>query len=235
MNLAERESEILRVLDLISKSPIRSVVVGGYAVSALTKHRFSVDCDLVVRDSDVENVSPLLEREGFTREVEKDRLEGRYGGGFARYSKTIQRLPVSVDLLVGGLVCRQTEASWSYDYIITNSVMAIVTGLRESVRARVAKRELLMAFKLHSARKADIRDVIMLGEEADWDVLQAHLKRGSAQKLENSLARFIESLDDKRLTDSLKGEFSLQEDIAPRLERSRRHVQRALDALTSDN
>ena len=63
-------------------------------------------------------------------------------------------LPVTADLLVGSLVCKATGASWSYDYIRRHSIVAEV-----SVRCRVPERELLIALKIRSRRRADLRDI----------------------------------------------------------------------------
>ena len=43
-----REKEIFETLKKIKKS--RFVVIGGYAVNTYTLPRFSIDCDIVVKD-----------------------------------------------------------------------------------------------------------------------------------------------------------------------------------------
>ena len=231
MDLVARENEILRLLNIVSKPGIDFIVVGGYAVSAHAKHRFSVDCDLVAKASNLRSLEVLLEKERFDKRKESDEFDETYGGRFIRYVKKINELPVSIDLLIDSLVCRQTDGSWSYDYISTNSVDAYVPGIQESVKAKIPTRELLMAFKLHAARRPDVRDVVMLGEEADWKAVLNHMNRGSPKKLKSNLKRLIESLEDKRLIDSLKGEFTLQGDVGPRIRRSREQVQKIFDKL----
>ena len=231
MDLVARENEILRLLNIVSKSGIDLIVVGGYAVSAHAKHRFSVDCDLVAKASDLRSLGVLLEKEGFDKRKENDEFDEIYGGRFIRYVKKINELPVSIDLLIDSLVCRQTGGSWSYDYISTNSVDAYVPGIQESVKAKIPTKELLMAFKLHAARRPDVRDVVMLGEEADWKAVLDHISRGSPKKLKSNLEGFIKSLEDKRLIDSLKGEFTLKEDVSKRIRRSREQVQKIFDEL----
>jgi len=223
MDLVARENEILRLLNIVSKSGIDVIVVGGYAVSAHAKHRFSVDCDLVAKASDLRPLEVLLEKEGFDKRKESDE--------FDETVKKINELPVSADLLIDSLVCRQTGGSWSYDYVSTNSVDAYVSGIQESVKAKIPTKELLIAFKLHAARKPDVRDIVMLGEDADWKAVLSHMNRGSPKKLKSNLKRFIESLEDKRLINSLKGEFTLHGDVGPRIRRSREQVQKIFDEL----
>ena len=104
-------------------------------------------------------------------------------------------------------------------------------GIQESVKAKIPTKELLMAFKLHAARRPDVRDVVMLGEEADWKAVLDHMSRGSPKKLKSNLEGFIKSLEDKRLIDSLKGEFTLKEDVSKRIRRSREQVQKIFDEL----
>jgi len=43
-----RENEILRIIKSFVKSKLEFILVGGYAVSALARQRFSVDCDVVI-------------------------------------------------------------------------------------------------------------------------------------------------------------------------------------------
>ena len=57
------------------------------------------------------------------------------------------------------------------------------------------------------------------------------MNRGSPKKPKSNLHRFIESLEDKRLIDSLKGEFTLHGDVGPRIRRSTEQVQKILDEL----
>ena len=60
MEFIERENEILRTIKSMVEARLDFIVVGGYAVSALARHRFSVDCDIVVpkKKVDFENISP---------------------------------------------------------------------------------------------------------------------------------------------------------------------------------
>ena len=57
MDLQVREQEIFETLRKLRNCNF--VIIGGYAVNAYTLPRFSVDCDLVVKD-DVEKVKKIL-------------------------------------------------------------------------------------------------------------------------------------------------------------------------------
>ncbi|MHA1130855.1 MAG: hypothetical protein ACTSQ8_23565 [Candidatus Helarchaeota archaeon] len=61
MALLERENEIMKIVGAFIEEKVEFVVVGGYAVSGLAKHRFSVDCDIVISKASLKDVTNLLE------------------------------------------------------------------------------------------------------------------------------------------------------------------------------
>lgn len=81
------------------------------------------------------------------------------------------------------------------------------------MKCRVPERELVIAFKIHSARRTDVRDTVMLMEDSDMSKVITHLRRGKAEVLKKQVSDIIEMLNDKRLIDSLKGVFSLTIDV----------------------
>jgi len=222
----KRENEILRVIRSFTDAGLEFVVVGGYAVSGLGRHRFSVDLDVVIDEKDLEAFTRILEEKGFSRHVERGGFNEVYGGKFVSHAKKIDDLPVTVDLFVGSLVCRTTEASWSYEYIKRYSIETEVTGIELSARCRIPERELLIALKIHSGRRADLRDVIVLMERVDIDKLIRHLKRGDLKKLRTHIDHMLEMLRDSKLVDSLKGVFSIRRDVRGEIERAYRVLER---------
>jgi hypothetical protein len=227
----ERENDIIRILEAFSKSRIDYVLVGGYAVTAFGKHRYSTDCDLVVRSLDVDRFQSVLKAEKFSKGAQLEGFDSLYGGRFIRYVKSITDLPVSVDLLVDSLTCRDTGGSWSFEYVFLHSESANVVGIQRSTDCRVVNKELLIAFKLHSARMTDVRDVISLADQAKWDEVISHLKRGDSQKLKARVKKFLQHLDDEKLVNSFKGVFSLRGDVKREIEQTRKHLQGILGQL----
>jgi len=140
MLFVERENEILRTIRSLADAGPEFVVVGGYAVSALGRHRFSVDLDMVTNEKDIDTFTRILKERGFERDLEKAGFDEVYAGRFVRYIKRIDGLPVTADLLVGSPVCRGTGASWSYKYIRAHSIEAEVTGIELSASCRVPRR-----------------------------------------------------------------------------------------------
>jgi hypothetical protein len=228
MDFVKRENEILRVLKRLTEQKLDFVVVGGYAVSGLARHRFSVDCDILIPKRELKKLEGILKQEGFEQHISKTGFDEIYAGEFISYKKEVGELPISIDLLVGSLVCRATEAAWSFDYVKKNSIEANVAGIETLVRCRVPEKELLIAFKIHSARRADIRDMILLREDADVKKVLKHLKKGREEALKGQLKTVMEALKDPYLVDSLKGVFALSVDVMKQIENARKDVESIL-------
>ena len=122
MGLVERENEILKAIRRMKEAELDFIIVGGYAVSALARHRYSVDCDVVITKEQLEKCEDLLKKEGFTKDIEKSGFDKEYGGEFVSYKKKIKNLPLTIDLLINNLVCRNTGAEWSFNYIKKYSI-----------------------------------------------------------------------------------------------------------------
>jgi len=224
MEFVKRENEILRVLKKLTEEKLDFIVVGGYAVSGLAKHRFSVDCDIVVTKRELEKLEEVLKEEGFEKHIVKTGFDEMYGGEFISYRKEVSGLPVTVDLLVESLVCRATEAAWSFDYIKKNSIEANISGIETSVTCRIPEKELLVAFKIHSARRADIRDIVVLWENADLEKVLDYTRKGKKEALKEQIKKIVEAFQDPKLMDSLKGVFTLSVDVEKMIESTRKDV-----------
>lgn len=229
----ERENEILRLIKEFFDRGLDFIVVGGYAVSGLARHRFSVDLDIIIRKEDVKKFERILGERGFEKNLERAGFDEVYGGEFVNYVKRINDLPVTVDLLVGSLVCRNTKASWSFDYVKRYSVITNIAGIEMSASARVPEKELLIAFKIHSGRKADVRDVVVLIEDADIGRIAKHSKRGDLKLLKAQINTIIEMLKDMRLVDSLKGVFAIRSDVSKQIEIARKKLEKIKDLTVS--
>lgn len=227
----EREREVLETIRSFADAGLEFVVVGGYALSGFGRHRFSVDLDVVIGEKDLEAFTGILEERGFRRYAERAGFDEVYGGRFVSYVKRVDGLPVTADLLVGSLVCRATGASWSYEYLESHSIEAEVAGIELSAGCRVPERELLVALKIHSGRRADLRDIVMLVEGADVDKIVRHLRRGDMEKLKAQMDRILGMLRDPRLVDSLKGVFTIQRDVTGEIEGAYRVLEKIWEVI----
>lgn len=206
MSLPDREQELLTTLDAINGADLPYVLVGGWAITAFSQ-RFSTDVDIVIPEEAVENYGSFLHEHDYERAGEHD-TSGIYDGRFIRYSKDVGN-PVSIELMVNALRCRQTDGEWSYRYLDQHT-HPVTVGRTMSVETRIPERELLLAIKLHSGRFTDARDVVAAATEADFDRIETHLLRGDPGALSEQLAGISAQLADESFIDSFKGEFQQQ-------------------------
>ncbi|HUX99792.1 MAG TPA: hypothetical protein VMV49_09580 [Candidatus Deferrimicrobium sp.] len=231
MSFLERENEILKFLDYIVEKRVDFIVVGGYAVSSLGKHRFSVDCDLTISKKQLKAMTDALLTNNFEKAIEKRRFDQIYGGEFMNFKKLIGGFPITIDLLIDSLVCRSTAAAWSYDYITKESIVMNVSGLEMAVRCKVPKKEMLIAFKIHAGRKTDIRDFIMLQENVDLQTIIKYITKGNITILKSQINHMLKLLDDPNLVDSLKGVFSLKGEVERQIETAKKLLIQILNSL----
>jgi uncharacterized protein YcgL (UPF0745 family) len=200
VGLLEREQEVMKILNLFLDKKLDFIVVGGYAISTYKK-RFSIDLDIVVKEEDIDKFEKILEKDGYTLHYEKE-IVLLYGENFKRFRKKMKDLPVDADLLINGLVCRATDATWGLDYIKKHSVKRKLN----SSEFLTPEKELLIAMKLHSGRLSDIRDVVAL-MPCDSEKLKKHLHKGDVEKLKESIKKQSDFLNKPQFDDSFKGIF----------------------------
>src|SRR3989338_6890807 len=96
MNLFSlREEEIFKALKDLRDCDL--VIIGGYAVNAYTLPRFSVDCDIVLKDEkELRKIEKILLSRGYKPEVAF--VDAPYSGSFSRYKKKLENdFMVSMD------------------------------------------------------------------------------------------------------------------------------------------
>ena len=209
MSQEERSEALIDVLADLEHSSIDFVLVGGYAVSQF-ETRFSTDLDLVIPPEDTDAVVTFLEQHEFERknELEVPPEETTYDREIELFERT-EGLPhpIGVDLLVNGLGCRQTEAEWSFDYLRDHSSETTISGGTQSTTARVADGEVLVAAKLHSARKTDLADVLAAVPYIDFSTVVSHLHRGNEDEFQSQLKDAQEFIEDGGLDHRFKSMF----------------------------
>jgi len=218
-DLTAREAEVIRVMKLLAVHKDKFVVIGGYAVNAITSHRFSVDCDLVVARKNLGVLERILTRQAYIRQRPR-KLEHIHGVRTEKFTKLVGNRGVSVDLFIDQIVCRQTEGNWTYEQIKRNSFESDVVGLTGSARAFVPKRELLIAMKAHTGRDADLRDMVMLSEQANWKLVSEFAETGVKEKVIRQIAKAVETINTNQFTSALKAEFALSVDVTPLIKKS---------------
>ena len=201
--LLEREREIIRLLNFLIDKNLDFIVVGGYAI-ATYKKRFSVDLDIVVKESDLLKFEKLCKKEKYTEGYDGG-ISLMYGEKFKRFVKKIKGLEVSIDFLINGLASRSTDASWSFDYIKKNSTKRELDNLK----FLTPEKELLIAMKFHSGRLSDIRDIIAL-MPCNKEKLKIHIAKGNIKLLKENAGRQKKFLEKPQFDDSFKGIFGIR-------------------------
>ncbi len=211
--LTARETEIIRILRVLSEATDGFVVIGGYAVNAHGQHRFSIDCDLATIRNNIPVIDATVLGEGYA--LWKGRFRPPIGVTMREYRKSVAGLPVSVELLVNTVVSRQTSGRWTYKFIRENSVEAIVVGATDSTPSRVAQRNLLVAMKLHSGRTQDIADSVILSERVDWKEVARCAACGSKEKLMEQVDSAIGEISSSKFVSNMKSLFAMRSDPTP--------------------
>lgn len=203
----ERENEILGIIESVNKSGLHYVLVGGYAVSAYM-HRFSIDADICIDKKDADSFRNLLKSRHFEMAKRKD-LEDAYKGEFECYvNKT--KLPVTVDLMIGSIASRQTNASISFQSLFDNSATKSITGIEKSIDARIPAKEVLIALKIHAARMTDARDIVALCKNIDYGLVEKFVERGNSKEVQNNIKNLTAHFKSDSFKDSFKGVFSIE-------------------------
>ena len=225
MKIQERESVCL---GLLRKFPEKFVLIGGYAASSFDLPRFSVDLDLVIREKDAKEFSGILEEEGLKLIADAGHFGDFYKGRIMRFEKKVGALPVSVDLFVGMVQARQTDAAYSFEYLWKNSeIRRIVgSGVEDYAEARAADREMLIALKMNSMRMADQRDIIALcNGKIDTGKITNHLKRVPREKILSNIAVIAATLERPEIKDSIKGVFGISDQVYKKIiEKAKREI-----------
>lgn len=100
----DRENQLFGIIETFSEHKLEFLVIGGYAVSAF-QHRFSVDADLVITAEQFDQFAAILRDEGY-EQIEDTALDA---GRFVAFQRAGD-LPVTVDLMVGAVQNRETDA-----------------------------------------------------------------------------------------------------------------------------
>ena len=201
----ERENEIFDILDSFNKAELKYVLIGGYAVSAYMR-RFSVDADVCIDKNDPPSFKEMLKTKHFELVKRRD-LEDIYKGSFECYTKKV-KLPVTVDLMIGSIVSRQTNFSISFGKLYENSAIKKIVGIEKTISARIPAKEILIALKINSARLTDARDIVALCQNVDFDMVAEFMdnNKGIYDNLNNLLSYFKSD----NFKDAFKGVFSIE-------------------------
>ena len=216
--LTSRETEIIRILRVLTEATDGFVVIGGYAVNAHGQHRFSIDCELATNRDNVPVIDATLLREGY--ELRRSEVRPPIGVTIREYAKSVEGEAASIALLVDTVVNTTTRGIWTYKFTQENSAEAIVMGATDSTPSRVANRNLLVAMKLHAGETQDFEDIVMLSEKADWKAVAKCAACGSKQQLTDQIDYAIGEISSPKFATELKSTFAMRSDPALLIKRT---------------
>ncbi len=206
-----REKEIFETLKKIKD--LKFVIIGGYAVNAYTLPRFSVDCDVVVEGREVlGRIEKSLLKMNFNRPSKKFHVN--YAGDFESYKKKLyNNFVVSIDIMIGVVLDRQTNATFTADWIFENSKIRALRGktIPEKIELRVINADALFVMKMVSCRAPDIRDVFMLLPHIK-DKVWIRQEVSKRYDFENRFTKIKEKITSKQFKDGLQGVYGYVED-----------------------
>ncbi len=201
-----REQEIFDTLKKLRHCHF--VIIGGYAVNAYALPRFSVDCYIVIKDSEeLRSIEKILLRIGYHKKVHPENVP--YSGHFARFEKKIENnFSVSIDILVGTVVDRLSGASFSAQWVFEHSSFHHLVGktITEELEVRIIGIDALLVMKIVSCRATDIRDVFMMflnAKSRDW-IRTEILRRCDAWE---RFGKLIEKVNSPQFKDGLAGVY----------------------------
>ncbi len=208
MNLLQlREKEIFEALKALKN--LEFVIIGGYAVNAYTLPRFSVDCDILIREKNqLKEIELLLIKIGYNK-VKSFGSRNAYHGEFFRYEKLIEKnVKVSMDLMFNEVLDRQSKATFSAAWVIENSNLRILRGktITESIKLRIAGVDALIVMKISSCRNTDIRDVFMLMPKAE-DIKWIKEEINKRYNFKEKFSKLKDTVNSKKFKDNLQGVY----------------------------
>lgn len=204
MIFEEREKFVFSLLEEIKAD---FVVIGGYAVNAYTLPRFSVDCDIVVKNKKgMLAVKKFLESKGFK---EKAFGETACNGKFLCLSAE-KPVKITFDVLAENLEDRITKTIFTAKQIFRHSKKRIIYGKGSPIKlkTRVVNPEMLFVMKSICSRKTDIRDIFMLTSvKLDKKELKEISEETPIPK--ESIQKILEKITSKGFKDSLQGVYGM--------------------------
>lgn len=207
-----REKEIFETLKKIKKSNF--VVIGGYSVNAYTLPRFSVDCDIVIKDrKELEKIEEVLLELGYRKEKNYSE-KVPYDGKFERYEKDLgKNFKVSMDILIGEVLDRDTKAKFSADWVFDNSALRNLQGktISEQLKLRIVNADALFTMKLISCRQTDIRDIFLLINSVK-DKKWVKNEVSERYDIKDRLSKALSKINSKQFKDELQGVFGMVDD-----------------------
>lgn len=173
-------------------------LIGGYAVAAYGRPRYSRDLDFVAPSATARSIGDWITGLGFSTRPPRTRA----GQLTFADAQTFEKGDVSVDLMIGRVRDRGTQVSIPEDVISKDSRrtrLELISGSTEG-EVTVCRPEAIWALKLVAARDQDLSDLFAISEEPVvlrevWSILE----RFQTPKLISNLQQIPNRLESKKI------------------------------------
>lgn len=197
--MVDRSAREKAVVELLDEWPwdAGGAIIGGYAVAAYGKPRYSEDVDIVLPRGAEGHVTNWLVGQQFHPEDAPNDWAQNYTGTFRRWKKG----HVTIDLLVGSVRDRDAQVDIPEPWITSGSTKQRLILLDSSTRKDVPiiRKEAFWVLKLQSGRATDLGDLFAIHDQAFKsrevrECFQAHW----CPTLKRKLAKVKLQLEDKK-------------------------------------
>jgi len=214
--LARMRSRVQSILDLAADFTTIGglVVIGGYAVSARSRPRFSQDFDIVVRNDSLPSVEAVLRGKGLIPGKPFTNPDKNVEVGDTTREWTRADPPATIDVMAGGLMDRGVRIWIPYEKIspgATTEGIPNAMGLSPQPRLPVASAEVLVGLKVQPLRGQDVVDLVSLAGTADGGgcrrTLVGMVGEETARRL---LANLLRKLGSRSLAGNYSAAFGIK-------------------------
>ena len=219
LNIMEiREEAISEILERLSSltdgfTNPKLILIGGYAFRAYVDiSRHTRDCDFVIRQSDLEQITEWLG-------LDVQAFHQEEGFGYLRLLKLHKignrDVKLSFDFMQGKVTGRTEDDRIAIDQkFVQNSAQTVITIGHKEIEFFIPDYTDYLILKLASARPGDIRDIAAL----IWKCgLPENLENRAAEIMANpdllvkNISTIIQTISDSRFVDSWRGTFVTRE------------------------
>ncbi|SRR6266571_735819 len=210
-------SRVQSILDLAADFTTigELAVIGGYAVSARSKPRFSQDLDVVIHNDSLKKMESVLRGRGFTpsgKEFADPDKNIEFGDTTRAW--TLAEPRTTVDIMAGGLMDRSVRIWIPYEKISRGATIVGIPntmGLTPEPRLPVASAEVLVGLKVQPLRGQDVVDLVSLAGTADGKGCRRSLvDMVGEEKAESLLANLLAALESSALVSTYSAAFGIK-------------------------
>lgn len=194
---ANRERKVLGLLDAWPWG-LGGVLIGGYAIAAYGRPRYSDDVDIVIPNAALRKLEIFIASHGLALEKSSVPNPQNYEGKVSRYRSE----ELTLDLLVGYVRDREAGVDIPEHWISeARKYLRLVTMTGRTVnRIPIARPEALWALKLQSGRDQDITDLFSMSNvKVDSDKVAALFRGLRSDTLTDKLTRTLAKTGSKKL------------------------------------